>query len=99
MADFDREDLAYTSQAGLYEETEAPVSDQENLSALRAIKKQADQLTAIAGSNESLDLKHPKLTVEQQLFAYQFALEFLSPLTTTITNAIDKVNKQGRGIK
>jgi hypothetical protein len=99
MADFDREDLAYTSQAGLYEETDAPVDDQRDISALRSIKKQANQLKAIAKSTESLDLKHPKLTVEQQLFAYQFALEFLDTLTTTIDNAVDKVNKQGRGTK
>lgn len=99
MADFDREDLPYTSQAGLYEETEAPVDDQRDISALRAIKKQADALYEIAASNESLDLQHKTLTVEQQVFAYQFALEFLSPLTTTIQNAIDKVNKQGRGTK
>lgn len=99
MADFDREDLAYTSQAGLYEETDAPVDDQRDISTLRDLKKQADNLRAIAGSNESLDLKHETLSVEQQLFAYQFALEFLQPLTTTIDNAIDKVNKQGRGTK
>lgn len=97
MADFDREDLAYTSQAGLYEETDAPVDDQRDISALRTIKKLAVQLKATASSNESLDLKHKTLTVEQQLFAYQFALEFLEPLTTTIDNAIDKVNKQGGG--
>ena len=97
MADFDREDLPYTSQAGLYEATDAPVDDQRDISALRAIKKLANELKATAGSSASLDLKHEKLTVEQQLFAYQFALEFLEPLTTTIDNAIDKVNKQGGG--
>jgi len=99
MADFDREDLAYTSQAGLYEETDAPVSDQSDLSALRAIKKQADAMKETAKSTNSLVLGNKEMPVETQIFGYQFALDFLEPLITTIDNAIDKVNKQGRGTK
>jgi len=97
--DFDREDLPYTSQAGLYEDTEAPVDDQRDLSALRAIKKQADALRKTAGSTNSLVLGNKELPVETQIFGYQFALDFLEPLITTIDNAVDKVNKQGRGTK
>ena len=99
MADFDREDLAYTSQAGLYEETEAPVNDQSDLSALRNIKKQAEALRATASSTNSLILGDKKLSLEVQLFGFQFAMDFLEPLLETIDSAVDKVNKQGRGTK
>lgn len=97
MADFDREDLPYISQAGLYEETDAPVNDQRDLSALRTLKRQADQLREKAKSTNTLVLGNPELPVETQLFGYQFAMDFLDPLLKTIDNAIDKVNKQGGG--
>lgn len=97
MADFDREDLAYTSQAGLYEETDAPVDDQRDISALRTIKKQAEDLRKTADSNGSLILGDKDLPIETQLFGYQFAMTFLDPLLKTIDSAVDKVNKQGGG--
>lgn len=98
MADFDREDLAYTSQAKLYEETEAPVADERDLSALKTIKKQADILKEKAKDMNSLVLGDKQLSVETQIHGYQFALDFLEPLLSTIDNAVDKVNKQGGGI-
>lgn len=97
MADFDREDLVYTSQAGLYEETDAPVDDQRDLSTLRAIKKQADEMKAVAKSTDSLVIDDKAVSLKTQLFGYQFALDFLEPLIVTIDNAIDKINKQGGG--
>lgn len=97
MADFDREDLAYTSQAGLYEETEAPVNDQRDSSALREIKKQADGMKETAKSINSVVMGNPELPIEAQILGYQFALDFLEPLIETIDNAIEKVNKQGGG--
>lgn len=97
MADFDRADLDYTSQAGLYEETEAPVNDQRDSSALREIKKQADGMKETAKSINSVVMGNPELPIEAQILGYQFALDFLEPLIETIDNAIEKVNKQGGG--
>ena len=98
MANFDREDLEYTSQAGLYEpEDIAPVEDERDISTLRQLKRDADELRRVAGDMNSIDLQHPKLSAEQQVFAYQFALQFLEPHLAKIDSAVKRVKQQGRG--
>lgn len=93
----DREDLQYTTQATLYEDDTAPSVDEADLSALKRIKNLVDEAVVTATNVRSIDLKNETLTGEQQIFAYQFALEFLDPIKVAIDSAIDKVNKQNTG--
>lgn len=98
MADLhDREDLPYTSQAGLYEDKNASSKDEADLPALQRALKIVEEAEAEARDMLSIDLKHPKLTGDQQIFAYQFALEkLILPFKSTVAAAIDTVKNQNK---
>ena len=96
--DFDSdEDIPVRSPVDTKVET-APTAlpqDDEDYSTLRNVLQILEEAEGGCGDVNSVDLKHPTLTAEQQIAAMQYALnEFILPAKASIISAINDVETQ-----
>lgn len=77
-----------------------PVSDKDEAdqSTLESILKIIVDARAKCGDMHTIDLEHPSLNADQQVLAYQFALnEIIDPIEATVTSTINDIKLKQRG--
>lgn len=79
----------------------APIAsnqDDEDFSTITEILRLVEEAEGACGDMNTIDQKHPKLSAEQQLVAYQFALnELVLPLKALIVSTINDVREKRKG--
>lgn len=75
----------------------ASTQDEDDFSTLKQVLQLVEEAEADCGDMNKIDLAHPKLSADQQVLAYQFALnELVLPLKTLITSTINDVELKRR---
>lgn len=75
----------------------ASTQDEDDYSTILEIGRLIEEAEARCGDMNQLDPKHPKLNADQQLEAYQFALnELILPLKSLIVSTINDVELKRR---
>ena len=101
MGRLDNEDEEIPVRSPVSVET-APIAtaqDDEDYSTLKSVLQDIEEAEATCGDMNTLDLAHPKLSTDQQVEAYQFALnELILPLKAKIISTIGDVELKRKGI-
>ena len=75
----------------------ASTQDEDDYSTLKEVLRLVDEAEADCGDMNKIDPAHPKLSADQQLLAYQFALnELILPLKSLVEGAINDVELKRR---
>ncbi len=100
MAFGDNEDEEIPVRSPVRVET-APLAtpqDEDDYSTLKALLQLVEEAEATCGDMNSIDQKHPKLSAEQQVVAYQFALnELVLPFKATVISTIKDIEEKRKG--
>lgn len=97
-------DVPVRSPLDLGTATPASDQDEQDFSTIRRLLEIIEEAEAKCGDMKQLDPAHPKLSADQQLLAYQFALdELILPakalLVSTISDVELKRREQANGSK
>ena len=92
MARPEDNNVPYRSPVEVGEADIASTQDEEDFSTLIKVLQDINEAKDKCSSMSALNLDDPKLTTDQQVFAYQFALnELILPLEETVKSTIGDV--------